>query len=105
MLIAPASMATVSAISSGFAQNLIARAADVCIKEKRLLTIVPRETPLNTIHLENMLKLSQLGVNIVPPIPGFYGKIKTLDESIDFVVGKILDISLIENNLYERWQL
>ncbi len=105
MIIAPASMAVISAISLGNAENLITRAADVCLKQKRPLTVVPRETPLNSIHLENMLKLSKLGVNIVPPITGFYGKIKTIDDSIDFVVGKILDINNIENSLYERWQI
>jgi len=105
MIIAPASMATVAAIASGLAENLISRSADVCIKEKRFLTIVPRETPLNSIHLENMLKLSKLGVNIVPPIIGLYGKITTLEQSIDFITGKILDASKIENNLYERWQI
>ena len=103
MIIAPASMAMLAAISAGFAENLITRAADVCLKEKRSLTIVPRETPLSSIHLENMLKLSKFGVNIVPPNHGFYGKIKTLDESIDFVAGKILDAANISNNLYERW--
>ena len=105
MIIAPASMATVAAIANGHAENLITRAADVCIKEKRPLTIVPRETPLSTIHLENMLKLSKIGVNIVLPVPGFYGKIKTLDESINFVAGKILDANNIKNDLYERWTL
>lgn len=105
MIIAPASMATISAISVGHAENLITRSADVCIKEKRTLTLVPRETPLNSIHLENMLKLSKLGVNIVPPVPGFYGNIKTLNESINFVAGKILDSHDISNNLYERWHL
>lgn len=103
MIIAPASMATVAAISAGFAESLITRAADVCIKEKRPLTIVPRETPLSSIHLENMLKLSKAGVNIVLPTPGFYGKIKTLDDGINFVVGKILDAANIDNDLYERW--
>lgn len=105
MIIAPASMAAVSAISAASAENLITRAADVCLKEKRPLTLVPRETPLNSIHLENMLKLSKLGVNIVPPIPGFYGKIKTINDSIEFVVGKILDVNNIDNDLYERWQI
>ena len=103
MIIAPASMAVISAISHGHAENLLTRAADVCLKEKRPLTIVPRETPLNTIHLENMLKLSSLGVNVVPPIFGHYAKIKTLDEGINFVTGKILDAHKIDNDLYERW--
>ncbi len=105
MIIAPASMATISAISQGYAENLITRSADVCLKEKRPLTVVPRETPLNSIHLENMLKLSKLGVNIVPPIIGFYGKINVISDSIDFVVGKVLDVNNIENNLYERWKI
>ena len=105
MIIAPASMAVISAISSGLAENLITRTADVCLKEKKCLTIVPRETPLNFIHLENMLKLSKLGVNIVPPIHGFYANIKTIDDSINFVVGKILDASNIDNDLYERWHV
>lgn len=104
MIIAPASMASISAIAHGLSENLITRSADVCLKEKRPLTIVPRETPLNSIHLENMLKLSNMGVNIVPPLIGHYANIKTLDEGINFVVGKILDAHKIENNLYERWQ-
>jgi len=103
MIIAPASMATISAITHGHAENLISRAADVCLKEKRLLTVVPRETPLNSIHLENMLKLSSAGVNIVPPIFGHYSKIKTLTDGINFVTGKVLDAHKIDNNLYERW--
>jgi 4-hydroxy-3-polyprenylbenzoate decarboxylase len=105
MIIAPASMSTVASIAHGYTENLISRIADVCIKEKRLLTIVPRETPLSSIHLENMLKLSNLGVNILPPILGFYGKIKTLEQGIEFVVGKILDVSGIKNDLYERWNI
>lgn len=105
MIIAPTSMATIAAISHGIAENLITRCADVCLKERRPLTIVPRETPLNSIHLENMLKLSNLGVNVVPPVFGYYGQIKTLDEGIDFVVGKILDAHKISNDLYERWHL
>lgn len=104
MIIAPASMATVAAIATGYAENLITRAADVCLKEKRSLTLVPRETPVSPIHLENMLKLSRLGVNIVLPAPGFYHKPKTVDDIINFVTGKILDACKIDNNLYERWQ-
>lgn len=104
MIVAPASMATVAAIAAGYAENLITRAADVCLKEKRSLTLVPRETPVSPIHLENMLKLSRLGVNIVLPAPGFYHKPKTVDDIINFVTGKILDACKIDNNLYERWQ-
>lgn len=104
MIVAPASMATVAAIAAGYAENLITRAADVCLKEKRPLTVVPRETPVSSIHLENMLKLSKLGVNIVLPSPGFYHKPQTVDEIINFVTGKILDTCNIDNNLYERWQ-
>lgn len=105
MIIAPASMASIAAISSGYAENLITRAADVIIKEKKNLVIVPRETPFSSIHLENMLKLSNLGVKIVPPITGFYSNIKTLEDSNNFVVGKILDACSIPNQLYERWNL
>lgn len=104
MIIAPCTMSTLAAISSGLANNLITRAADVIIKERRKLVIVPRETPLSSIHLENMLKLSNLGVRIVPPIIGFYGKIQTVDDNINFVVGKILDSCEIPNELYKRWQ-
>lgn len=104
MIVAPASMATVAAIAAGYAENLITRAADVCLKEKRSLTLVPRETPVSPIHLENMLKLSRLGVNIVLPAPGFYYKPKNVDDIINFVTGKILDACNIDNNLYERWQ-
>ncbi len=103
MIIAPASMAVISAVAHGHAETLITRAADVCLKEKRPLTIVPRETPLNSIHLENMLKLSGLGANIVLPVLGHYTKMKTIDEGIDFITGKILDAHKIDNNLYERW--
>ncbi len=103
MIIAPASMATISAIANGHAENLISRSADVCLKEKRLLTLVPRETPLNSIHLENMLKLSRAGANIVPPVFGHYARIKTLKDGINFVTGKVLDVHKIDNNLYERW--
>ncbi len=104
MIIAPASMASIAAISSGYAENLITRTADVNIKEGRTLVVVPRETPFSTLHLENLLKLSKLNVKIVPPIIGFYGKIQTLEEGINFVIGKILDASGIPNDLYERWR-
>ena len=103
MIITPCSMATLAAISCGFAESLITRAADVIIKESRELVIVPRETPLSTIHLENMLKLSKLGVKIVPPVMGFYRNIKTVDDCVNFAVGKTLDACKIPNGLYERW--
>jgi len=105
MIIAPCSMATLAAISAGFAEGLITRAADVIIKERKNLVIVPRETPLSSIHLENMLKLSNLGVSIVPPAVGFYADIKTVDDYINFIVGKILDACGITNELYKRWQI
>lgn len=104
MIITPASMASIASISTGLSENLIARIADVMIKEERTLVISPRETPFSSIHLENMLKLSKLRVKIVPPIIGFYGKIKTLEDAIDFVVGKTLDATGIPNNLYQRWE-
>ena len=103
MIIAPASMASIASIANGLSENLITRIADVMIKEERNMVISPRETPFSAIHLENMLKLSKLRVKIVPPIIGFYGKIKTLEDGIDFVVGKILDAFGIPNDLYERW--
>lgn len=103
MIIAPASMSIIALVSNGIAENLICRAADVIIKERKNLVLVPRETPLSSIHLENMLKLSNLGVKIVPPIAGFYTKMKTMDDYKDFVAGKILDACEIDNNLYERW--
>jgi len=97
-------MASIASIANGLSENLITRIADVAIKEEKTLVIVPRETPFSAIHLENMLKLSKLRVKIVPPIIGFYGKIKTLEDGIDFVVGKILDAAGLPNDLYVRWQ-
>lgn len=103
MIIAPASMASIASIANGISENLISRIADVMIKEAKNLVIVPRETPFSAIHLENMLKLSKLQIKIVPPIIGFYGEIKTLEDGINFVVGKILDAADIPNDLYKRW--
>ncbi|RLJ05667.1 MAG: aromatic acid decarboxylase [Candidatus Aenigmatarchaeota archaeon] len=102
MIIAPCSMKTVSAIANGFSHNLITRAADVCIKEKRKLVIVPRETPLSEIHLKNLLKLARFGVYVVPPLIQFYSA-ETKEELINYVCGKILDCFGINHKLYKEW--
>jgi 4-hydroxy-3-polyprenylbenzoate decarboxylase len=103
MVIVPCSMGTLGAIASGLSQNLIHRAADCTIKEGRQLVLVPRETPLSAIHLENMLKLARLGVKIVPPMPAFYGSQQKIEDLVDFVVGKVLDQLRIPHALYPRW--
>lgn len=103
MLIAPCSMGTAARIATGISGNLIERAADVMIKEKRPLILLPRETPLSTIHLQNLLELSKLGVRIVPAMPGFYHQPQTMAELVDFVVGKLLDQLGQEHSLYQRW--
>jgi 4-hydroxy-3-polyprenylbenzoate decarboxylase len=103
MVIVPASMKTVGALASGYCDDLISRAADVQMKEGRRLIVVPRETPLHAIHLENLAKLSRLGVTVLPAMPGFYHKPETVSDLIDFVVGKILDQLGIEHSLFRRW--
>nr|WP_319487682.1 flavin prenyltransferase UbiX [uncultured Caproiciproducens sp.] len=104
MVILPCSMSTVAEIAGGITKTLLTRAADVMIKEKRRLVLVPRETPLSTVHLKRMLELSQLGVTILPAMPGFYGHPETVDEIISFVAGKVLDSLEIENDCYRRWE-
>ncbi len=104
MFVVPCSMKTLSGIANGYANNLIERAADVMLKEGRGLILVPREMPFNAIHLENMLKLARLGVKIAPPIPAFYNKPEDINDIVDFVVGKILDSSGVDNKLFKRWE-
>jgi 4-hydroxy-3-polyprenylbenzoate decarboxylase len=103
MAVIPCSMGTLGAIAAGLSQNLIHRAADCTIKEGRKLILVPRETPLSAIHLENMLKLSRLGVRIVPAMPAFYSGQQSIQELVDFMVGKTLDQMGISHTLYPRW--
>ncbi|MFX1572379.1 MAG: UbiX family flavin prenyltransferase [Promethearchaeota archaeon] len=102
MIIVPCSMKTLAAIANGYADNLITRAADVMIKEQRKLILVVRESPLNAIHLENMLKLARLGVIIAPPVPSYYIKPKDVTELIEHTVGRILDQIGLETNI-KRW--
>lgn len=103
MLIMPCSMGTLASIAHGISDDLMTRAADVMLKEGRKLLLVPRETPLHAIHLENMLTLARLGVTIVPAMPAFYYKPQSMDEMIDFLVGKVLDNIDVDHDLYRRW--
>jgi len=103
MAVVPCSTTTLARIACGISQTLVERAAECTIKEGRKLVLVPRETPLSAIHLENMLKLARLGVSIVPAMPGFYSGPKAMDEMIDFVVGKALDNIGVSHALYPRW--
>lgn len=103
MVICPCSTGTLSAIATGKSDNLIERGADVVLKERGQLILVPREMPLSTIHLENMLKLSQLGVTIMPAAPGFYHKPETIQDLVDFVVARILDHLNVDQKLMPKW--
>jgi 4-hydroxy-3-polyprenylbenzoate decarboxylase len=104
MIICPCSMATVAAIAHGYSSNLITRTADVMLKENRPLLLVPRETPLNEIHLQNLLTLKRCGAQVVPAMPAFYHKPETVEEIVDFMVGKILDLLGVEHKLFRRWE-
>ncbi|MCJ0874028.1 bagremycin/ferroverdin biosynthesis UbiX family decarboxylase BagM/FevK [Streptomyces sp. AP-93] len=103
MVVIPCSMKTLAGIRAGYAEGLIARAADVTLKERRRLVMVPRETPLNEIHLENMLALARMGASIVPPMPAFYNRPGTVDDIVDHIVARVLDQFGIEVPGARRW--
>jgi 4-hydroxy-3-polyprenylbenzoate decarboxylase len=103
MVIVPCSMRTLAAIAHGLAENLIHRAADVTIKERRRLALAVREAPLSEIHLENMLKLSRMGVSIVPPVPAFYNKPQTIDDVVNYTVARLLDQFDVHPDMRNRW--
>jgi len=103
MMITPCSMNTLAKIACGIADDLITRAASVMIKENKTLLLAPREMPFSAIALENMLKLSRLGVIIAPPVAAYYAETKTIDEMENFFIGKWFDLVNIEHNLYKRW--
>jgi 4-hydroxy-3-polyprenylbenzoate decarboxylase len=103
VVVCPCSMGSLASIAVGSSDNLIHRAADVAIKERKTLILVPRETPFSSIHLENMLKLARLGVVILPPNPGFYHGVSQVSELVDFIVARILDQLGVDNALSPRW--
>ncbi len=103
VVVCPCSMGTAGRIAAGLGSNLVERVADVALKERRDLILVPRETPFNQIHLENMLRLSKAGAHILPAMPAFYHRPQTIDELVDFVVGRVLDALKVEHQLFTRW--
>ncbi len=103
MIVVPCSMGTMARIATGMSSNLIERSADVVLKQRRRLVICPRETPLNSIHLRHMLSLSDMGAMIVPPMPAFYQQPRSVDDMVDFVVGRLLESLEIPHDLYGRW--
>ncbi len=103
MVICPCTMATIAAVAAGLSRSLIERAADVALKERRPLILVPRETPFSTIHLENMLRLSRAGAVVLPANPGFYQRPCSVEDVVDFVVARVLDHLQVEHELAERW--
>jgi 4-hydroxy-3-polyprenylbenzoate decarboxylase len=103
MVVMPCSMKTLSAIVHGYADSLITRACDVALKERRRCIIVPRETPLSVVHTENLHKAALAGIEIVPPVPGFYTRPESLDDVINFIVGKVLNLLGRRHDLFESW--
>ncbi len=103
MVICPCSMGTLASIAAGTSRSLVERAADVALKERRPLVLVPRETPLSAIHLENMLRLTRAGATIMPASPGFYNRPTRIEELVDFVVARVLDHLGVDNTLAIRW--
>jgi len=104
MAIIPCSMGTLSAVACGSSDTLITRAADVCLKEKRRLIMVPRETPLSLTQIRNMAAAAEAGAIILPACPAFYSRPKSLNELVDVLVGRVLDLLGVENDLYQRWK-
>ena len=104
MLVCPASMKHVGLMAAGIGGDLISRTADVCLKERRPLVLVPREAPLSTIHLRNLLTLAEAGAHVVPAMPGFYVRPETVDDMVNHVAGKALDALGVEHDLYPRWR-
>lgn len=103
MVVCPCTMGTLASIAAGLSQDLIERAADVTLKEGRRLVLVPRETPLSALHLENMLKLARLGAVILPPSPGFYTHPESVADMVDFIVARVLDQINVPHRLLPRW--
>jgi 4-hydroxy-3-polyprenylbenzoate decarboxylase len=103
MVVCPCSMGTLSAISQGTSRSLVERAADVALKERRMLVLVPRETPYSAIHLENMLRVTRAGAVVLPASPGFYHRPTSIQELVDFVVARVLDQLGVEHSLGKRW--
>lgn len=104
LVIVPCSMKSLSSIANGYSDNTLTRVADVALKEHRKTVIVPRETPLRTVHIENMLRLSKEEAIILPAMPAFYSESETINNQVNFIVGKILDSLKIENDIYKRWE-